>query len=238
MTQSIRRANRRERIVFDGTGEFLTTVRARVHETLRGQALGGDPRLHRKAVLIAFWFLGSFALMLSVKSAWLQVAFCFSYGLAACAVGFNIFHDANHGAISQNSRANLVIAMLASTVLGASRYLWNYKHNFLHHRLTNIYTWDDDLETRGFFRLSPRQLWKPRYYGQHLFVIPLYAINAIELVFVKDWIQYFTLRINQFQHIPAMSKSEKVEFWVGKIVYLAVFVALPFAILPAERVLG
>jgi linoleoyl-CoA desaturase len=211
------------------------TVRARVHDALGARAPGSDPRLQRKVALIVAWFLGSFALMLSVKSAWLQIMLCFSYGLAASAVGFNIFHDANHGAISSNRRVNQTVAVLASAVLGASRYLWNYKHNVLHHRLTNIHTWDDDLETRGFLRLTPHQRWKQRYKGQHLFVILLYAINAFELVFVKDWIQYFTLRINQHQRIPAMSTAEKVEFWVGKAFYLAVFVALPFAILPVER---
>jgi linoleoyl-CoA desaturase len=125
--------------------------------------------------------------------------------------------------------------VLASTVLGASRYLWNYKHNVLHHRLTNIHTWDDDLETRGFLRLTPQERWKPRYYGQHLFVAVLYAVNAFEMVFVKDFVQYFSLRINPHQGIPPLSNAEKVEFWAAKALYLAVFVALPFAILPAER---
>jgi len=202
----------RERVVFDGTGEFLNTLRVRVHETLDGRPPGGDPRLLRKAALITVWFAGSFILLLSVKSGWLQLLLCFSYGLAASALGFNVFHDANHGAISQSRRVNLSVAVLVSAVLGASRYLWNYKHNVLHHRLTNIHTWDDDLETRGFLRLTPRQHWKRRYHGQHLFVFILYAINAVELVFVKDFVQYFTLRINSHQRIPALSTAEKVEF--------------------------
>lgn len=227
---------RPERVVFDGRGEFLKTVRARVQDALAGRAPGADPRLQRKAALIAVWFLGSFALMLSVKSVWLQLVLCFSYALAASAVGFNIFHDANHGAMSSNRRINAMVAVLASAVLGASRYLWNFKHNVLHHRLTNIHTWDDDLETRGFLRLTPQQGWKPRYNGQHLFVVILYAVNAFELVFIKDWVQYFTLRINEHQRIPPMSAAEKMEFWLGKAFYLAVFVALPFAILPAAHV--
>lgn len=224
------------RVVFDGSGEFLQTVRARVNAALTGRAATGDPRLVRKAALILLWFLGSFVLLLSVKSGWLQLIFCVSYGLAASALGFNIFHDANHGAMSSDHRVNLAWARLASTVLGASRYLWNYKHNVLHHRHTNIHTWDDDLETRGFLRLTPKQHWKQRYHGQHWFVFPLYAINAIEMVFVKDFVQYFTLRINPHQRIPAMSGMDKREFWIAKAVYLAVFVALPFAVLPAGRV--
>jgi len=227
---------RPERVVFDGTGEFLKTVRARVQDVLGGHAPRGDPRLLRKAAFVTVWFLGSFALLLSVNSAWLQLVFCFSCGLAASAVGFNIFHDANHGAMSSNQRVNFIIAVLASAVLGASRYLWNYKHNVLHHRFTNIHTWDDDLETRGFLRLTPRQSWKPRYNRQHLFVFVLYAVNALELVFVKDFIQYFTLRINPHQRIPAMSNAEKTEFWAVKAFYIAVFVALPFVIFPVEHV--
>jgi len=129
-------------------------------------------------------------------------------------------------------RGNLVIGILASTVLGASRYLWNFKHQVLHHRFTNIQGWDDDLETRGFLRLSPRQAWKPRYRGQHVFVFVLYAINAIEMVFVKDWVQFFTLRINPYQRIPAMTGAQKLEFVLSKLVYLAIFVALPFLLLP------
>ena len=227
-----------ERVVFDGRGDFLKTVRARVQDALADHAPGADPRLQRKAAFIAVWFLGSFVLFLTAKSLWLQLLCCFSYGLAASAVGFNIFHDANHGAMSSNRRINTMVAVLASTVLGASRYFWNFKHNVLHHRLTNIHTWDDDLETRGFLRLTFEQNWKPRYHGQHLFVVFLYAVNAIELVFVKDWVQYFTLRINEHQRIPPMSGREKAEFWLGKAFYLAVFVALPFAVLPASHVIA
>ena len=203
------------RVVFDGSGEFLQTVRARVRDSLGGHAPTGDPRLLRKAALVMAWFLGSFVLMLASKSGWLQLMLCVSYGLAASAVGFNIFHDANHGAMSSHCRVNLAWAMLASTVLGPSRYLWNYKHNVLHHRNTNIHTWDDDLETRGFLRLSPRQHWKWRYRGQQWFVFPLYAVNAVEMVFVKDFVQYFQLRINPHQRIPAMSGAEKTEFWIA-----------------------
>src|SRR5690606_10548119 len=143
-----------ERIAFDAEGDFLRTVRARVQDALQGCAPRGHPRQLRKAAFIAIWFLVSFALMLAAGPLWLELVLAASWGLAASAVGFNIFHDANHGAMLPGSRANLVIAIAASTVLGASRYLWNFKHQVLHHRYTNIQGWDDDLETRGFLRLS------------------------------------------------------------------------------------
>ena len=162
------------------------------------------------------WFLGSFVLLLSVRSGWLQLFLCFPMGWRPAPSASASPRRQPWRDVSCDRRINLAIAVTASAVLGASRYLWNYKHNVLHHRLTNIHTWDDDLETRGFLRLSPEQGWKRRYHGQHLFVILLYAINAIELVFIKDFVQYFTLRINPHQRIPAMSAADKAEFWATK----------------------
>jgi linoleoyl-CoA desaturase len=237
LEMSVKKA-RQERVAFDGSGEFLRTVRARVQTSLEGQAPEGDRRLQLKAGITVFWYLASFFLLLSVNSAWLQLVLCISYGLAASAVGFNVFHDANHGALSSNRRLNFSVAVLTSAMLGPSRYLWNFKHNVLHHRNTNIHTWDDDLETRGFLRLTPEQQWKWRYRGQHLFVFALYAISAFEMVFVKDFVQFFSLRINQHQRIPALSVSEKIEFWLAKALYFTIFVGLPFALLPAGRVVA
>jgi linoleoyl-CoA desaturase len=226
------------RVTFDGAGDFLKTVRARVNDALAARARGGNTGIQRKAAFVAVWFAASFVLMLTVKSGWLQLALCFSYALAASAVGFNIFHDANHGTLTSSARRNAVIGAIASTVLGPSRYLWNYKHNILHHRFTNVHNWDDDLETRGFLRLSPNQPWKARYRGQHVFVFALYAINAVEMVFVKDFVQYFTLRMNDHQRIPAMSGADKFEFWICKAIYFSVFIGLPVALLPISHVIA
>lgn len=227
--------NRSAYLTFDGAGTFLPAVRGQVNDALAPHLQKGNPAFWRKFIIVTGWFLASFVLMLNAKFLWWQLAFALSYGLAASAVGFNIFHDANHGSISSNRRVNAAVAVLCSMMLGPSRYLWSYKHHVLHHRYTNIQGWDDDLETRGFLRLSPHQPWKPRFVGQHLFVWALYAINAIEMVFVKDFAQYFTLRMNRYQKIPAPSPAEKCEFWASKAAYLAIFVGLPLAMLPFER---
>ena len=79
--------NASDRVSFEGDGEFLRTVRSRVHAALGGQQAAGDRRLQRKAALILVWFFGSFVLLLSATSFWLQMALWFSYGLAAIATG-------------------------------------------------------------------------------------------------------------------------------------------------------
>ncbi len=222
-------------VVFEGSGLYLRTVRERVNERLANRHAAGCARIQRKAVLIVLAFLLSYAALLSAHSIWLQLPLAVVYGLAACAIGLNIFHDANHGSLSADPRVNKLAAIASSTALGASRYLWIYKHHVLHHRFTNIYRWDDDLEPRGWLRFTPSQSWERRYYGQQFYFVFLYLFNTIEWFFIKDFVQFFTLRMSPHRTIPAMSPVEKCEFWASKLTYFALFVALPFAVMPAWR---
>ena len=224
------------RLVFRPRGEFLTTLRARIDEHFFGRSKTDDARLQRKAAFIAVWFLSSYVLLLTVSSDWLQLLLCVSYALAASALGFNVFHDANHGSFSSSKRRNLLISRLTCMVLGPSRYLWRHKHHVLHHVYTNVYQWDDDIETRGHLRMSPRQPWQRKFRNQHLFFFALYGFNTLEWFFSKNFIQYFTLRINPYMAIPAFSRRDKIEFWLTAAFYFAFFVALPFALLPAWKV--
>ena len=223
--------------VFKESGEFLSVVRTRVDSHFGGRSRRGDPRLYRKAAMIGVWFVGSYCFLLAARVAWLQILLCISYALAACGLGFNVFHDAVHGAFSPNRRLNTFLGWLMSTVLGPGRYLWWYKHNILHHSFTNIFKLDDDLETRGHLRLSPRQPWRPKFRYQQLFFVFLYALNTLEWIFVKDFVQYFTQRMNPYQPIQ-MTRKLKREFLISKLVYVAVFVLLPFVVLPPLRVVA
>jgi linoleoyl-CoA desaturase len=113
--------------------------------------------------------------------------------------------------------------------------LWLQKHNVFHHVFTNVFEWDDDLESRGHLRLSPRQPWRARFRNQHRFFLFFYSLSTIEWFFVKDFAQYFRLRMTH-RSIPRMSLGEKVEFWVCKLLYITLFVAVPFLFLPPVRV--
>jgi linoleoyl-CoA desaturase len=225
------------RIVFAGSGEFAKTVRARVDAHFGDQARRSHPRHMSKAFFIACWFVASYVLLLTVESTWAQILLCFSFALAASAVGFNIFHEAIHGSLSSSARVNLAVSWMSCMVLGVGRYFWWYKHNIIHHRFTNIFEWDDDIETRGHLRLSPQQPWEAKFKNQHRFFVVLYCFHTLEWLFAKDFVQYFTLRLNPYQPIPPMSRHQKLEFWACKAFYVAVFVALPFALLPVWKVL-
>src|SRR5262245_26002142 len=93
-------------VVFTGSNDFLKTLRTRADAYFAGRSRRGDPRLYRKAAVVGVWFTGSYVLLLTTSSVWVQLVLCLSYALAACALGFNVFHDANHGSFSPNARVN------------------------------------------------------------------------------------------------------------------------------------
>jgi linoleoyl-CoA desaturase len=221
-----------QKVLYKGSPRFYRVLRARIDEYFAGRNRRDDPRLYCKAVIVLSWFVISFGLLLGSSHAGLQVLLCLSTALAACAIGLNIFHDSIHQSFSANPTINLFLARSACAVLGVSRYFWQYKHNVLHHRFTNVFQWDDDLETRGCLRMSPRQPWDKKFKHQHVYCWFLYALATIEWIFMKDFVHYFTMRINQYQPYPPMSSKEKIEFWVSKGGYGSLFVLMPFFFQP------
>ena len=225
--------------VYRGETSFLAAARERVNSHLTHGVMRRYIRFYGKAVVICVWFFASYVLLLTISDSAVRLALCVSLGLAACAAGANIFHEAIHGSFSRSRKVNTIVSVLISTVLGASRYMWWYKHQVLHHRFTNIFRWDDDLETRGWLRLSHQQPWSSIYRYQHWYFPVLYGLATLEWAFIKDFVWYFTMRINPYQRIPKMSRTQHVEFWVSKCSNFALFIALPlFFASPLHVVLG
>lgn len=49
------------------------------------------------------------------------------YGLSQAAIGLNVQHDANHGAVSKNHRINDILG-LGADFIGGSKWLWIQQH--------------------------------------------------------------------------------------------------------------
>ncbi|MDB5433719.1 MAG: acyl-CoA desaturase [Caulobacter sp.] len=223
--------------VFPAEDHFIRLVRQRVRATISGE-LRGDPRLHRKALVLAAWFLASYACALAAPNAVLFLAATLSWSLAACAVAFGVFHDANHGGFSLSPRVNLVVSRACCLALGVGRHFWCFKHLVLHHHGPNVSRWDDDVEARGWLRLSPHQPGHRRFRGQHFYFLPLYALNSTEWIFIKDFAQWATGRINEHRTIPSMAAGERLEFFACKLGYVLLFVIPPFVLQPPLLALG
>lgn len=180
-----------------------------------------------KALVMFVWALGSYISLYFVDEAWGLIVLCLVSGVGHTALGFNVFHDAIHGSLSHHKSINRFFAFLTCSLLGVSHYLWRFKHNYLHHQFTNVEAWDDDLETRDALKLSPKQKSLARYRYQHFYAPLVYSLTSLEWVFLKDFIQYFTLKINQYQKIPPLKLIDHFEFWISKAIYFTFYVALP-----------
>jgi linoleoyl-CoA desaturase len=119
-----------------------------------------SPRMYAKTGVLLLWFGASYALLVFAATTWWQGALLsVSLGLAMAGIGCSIQHDANHGAYSSRGGINRLMGFTLD-MLGASSYLWRFKHNVLHHTYTNLAGADDDIEFAPFARLAPAQ---PRY---------------------------------------------------------------------------
>lgn len=191
----------------------------------------GDPRLQFKAATILIWFGLSYAALLWAPSLSAALLVALSLALAASALGFCVFHDANHGTLFQRASWNLRAARLCSVLLGPSRHFWVHKHQGMHHRQPNVLGWDDDLETRGLLRLSPARAWEARFLRQELKAVLYYSLNTLEWLFWKDFLCMARGRLNEW-HVVKLNRSHRIELVVCKGLYLVLFVAPPFVALP------
>lgn len=200
-------------------------------EASRGRRSVGDPRLQRKAAVIVLWFALSYGALLVAPTFAAVMLAALSLAFAASALGFGVFHDANHGTLFQRPASNLRAARFCSVLLGPSRHFWVHKHQGLHHRQPNVFGWDDDLETRGRLRLSPACAWEPRYRRQELKALLYYGLNTAEWLFWKDLRCLVGGRLNKW-HAVELGKRERAELLLSKGSYVLLFVLPPFFLLP------
>jgi linoleoyl-CoA desaturase len=200
-------------------------------EAAKGRPSIGDPRLKRKAAIIVLWFGLSYGTLLFAQTFPAALLAAFSLALAASALGFSVFHDANHGTLFRRPSSNLQAARFCSVLLGPSRHFWVHKHQGLHHRQPNVFGWDDDLETRGRLRLSPSCAWEPRFYRQELKAVLYYGLNTVEWLFWKDFRCLLGGRLNKW-HAFELNRYHRTELLACKVLYLSFFVATPFLVLP------
>ena len=97
--------------------------------------------------------------------------------IALTAAATCVFHDANHASFSTSRSVNR-LAGYTGDLLGASSWIWRFKHNNLHHGNTNMVGIDADIDQAPFARLTP----EPAVAA----VAPLPALLHVGVVRVPD----------------------------------------------------
>jgi linoleoyl-CoA desaturase len=148
-----------------------------------------------------------------------------SLGLAMAAVGFNIQHDGGHHACSTRPWVNRLMA-LTMDLVGASSYVWRWKHGVLHHTYVNITGHDDDVNLGPLARLTPHQRRLPFHRFQHWYLWPLYGLFTIKWEFYDDFRDVLTGRLGPLR-FPRPRGWDLVAFLGGKAVFFALALAVP-----------
>jgi len=217
------------RVRFPRDDGFHAAVRRRAaaHLQATGRARWGGAAMHAKTAAILGWFAGSYGLLLSwgSSSAGLAVALTVSLALATAGIGFSIMHDANHGAYSRSPRVNRAWG-LALDLVGASSYLWRFKHNVHHHTYANVDGMDADIDAAPFLRLAPSQRRRAFHRWQPLYAWPLYGVLGLKWWFVDDLVDLVRGRIGRHP-FPRPRGLELAAVVAGKAVFLTWAVAVP-----------
>jgi linoleoyl-CoA desaturase len=217
---------------------FRKTLNERVNTYLRDNHLPARdvPAMYLKTVVALAWWLGTYLLlMLGHFSPLINVVLCMAWGMAIASVGFNVMHDANHGGYSNHPRINKLMS-LSAEMLGMSGFRWRVKHNVWHHTYTNIAGFDDDVETYGLMRLSPRLPWKPLYRGQAWYFPVIYSLIGFDFI-LRDFMMVLIGKSDALHVYPRMNAADKVTFWVGKLYFFVIMFALPLLVFPWWQVL-
>jgi len=163
---------------------FRKTLNKRVNAYLRDNHI--PERICRlmyvkTAVALAWWLAAYLLLLLGHFPPLVTLVLCFVWAMAIASVGFNVMHDANHGGYSDHPLLTRLIS-LSAEMLGMSGFRWRTKHNVWHHTYTNIAGFDDDVETYGTMRLTPRAPWKPLYKLQAWYFPVVYSMIGFDFI--------------------------------------------------------
>lgn len=218
---------------FERQSPFGRDVKLRVQAYFaeRGLSPYATSGLWLTAAAIMVWWVTAWALLVFWASSWVTaIPLAIAVGLGMVGVGFCIQHDGGHRAWSKRSGINRMMAY-SLDLLGGSSYVWDYKHDKLHHTYTNIDGFDDDIDTGGLLRLSPGQPHAFYHRLQPLYAWALYAVMAIKWQLWDDYLNVIFGRIGD-NPIPRPRGWELVGFIFGKAFTLSWAVVIPLLVRP------
>jgi linoleoyl-CoA desaturase len=218
--------------------EFQTALRRRADDYFRrtGRPRRGNRQIYLKAaILLTCFFLSCLALVFVAQNLWQALMPAVLLALSVTGIGFNIMHDGGHYAFSEHRWVNRLAAMTLD-LIGASSYVWHWKHAIFHHNYVNITGHDPDIDLGIYARFTPHQkrLWFHRW--QHLYMWVLYALVVVKFHLYSDFHHVIVGRIHT--HAMPRPKGWSLATFVGwKTLFFVLAFGLPLFYHPIPAVL-
>ena len=207
---------------------FHTELKEKISDYFKevGRSTTGNYQLFIKAVILMVSFaLVYIHLVFFTPPVLWQIFESILLGGLVAAIGFNVMHDGAHGSFSKYKWLNN-LAAFSLNILGGNSFMWNMKHNVIHHAYTNVDGVDDDIDIQPWLRMSKTQKRYKLHKYQHLYFWILYSLLYVFWIFVLDYQKYFKGRVGNMP-VKKMKLSDHFVFWGFKAVHLFIFILLP-----------
>lgn len=205
---------------------FYTDLKERISAYFEDKSHTGNFQLFLKAAVLSTGLAAVYIhLFFFTPSLIWQVVESILMGGLIASIGFNVMHDGAHGSFSKHKWVN-EFAAFSLNILGGNNFMWNIKHNMIHHAYTNVDGLDDDIDIQPWLRMSSTQKKHRMHQYQHLYFWILYALLYILWIFILDYQKYFKKRIGMMP-LKKMEAKEHLIFWGSKLLHLLIFIGLP-----------
>ncbi|RYF85713.1 MAG: acyl-CoA desaturase, partial [Chitinophagaceae bacterium] len=212
---------------------FLPTLKERVDHFFdeRQVSRHANPFMIFKTVLFLSIAVSLYVVIItSVLPLFMQLIAGILLGMTMAFIGFNICHDALHGAYSSNKKVNKALGFIFN-IIGANTYVWNLTHNIVHHSYTNIIDHDEDIEIApGLIRVNESDKINKLQRYQHIYAFFLYSLTMLSWIFRKDYLKFFKKNIGN-SHVNKHPGAEYVKLFLYKAIYYALFIVLPLLLM-------
>ncbi len=224
----VRQEQLRPRLKFNGNLEFQIALHRSVDDYFlrTGRPKRDNWQIYLKAaILLSFYFSSYIVLVFFARSLWQGLTCAVVLALSMTGIGFNIMHDGGHYSFSEHRWVNKLAAMTLD-LIGASSYVWHWKHAMYHHNYVNIVGYDPDIDLSKFARFAPHQkrLWFHRW--QHLYIWALYALLTAKFHLYSDFYHLISGRVHTHP-MPRPKDWNLVTFIGGKVFFFAMAFVLP-----------
>ncbi|MEY2552153.1 MAG: linoleoyl-CoA desaturase, partial [Ilumatobacteraceae bacterium] len=170
--------------------------------------------------IIAALAVGSYwTLVVVPTSVIVKLLSAFALALALTAAATSVFHDANHSSFSTSRLVNR-LAGYTGDLLGASSWIWRFKHNNLHHGSPNVVGVDADIDQAPFARLAPDQPWRPWHRYQHLYMWVLYGFLTLQWFLISDFVDLRNHGIGRQRFARQPRRRDVALLALGKAIHL------------------
>lgn len=222
-----------KRIEFVGNNEehkqFLASIRSSVNDYFKesGVSKKGNSSMRFKTATMLFCYFAPFIVLLTVQlPIWLALLAVILMGIGEAGIGMSVMHDAAHGAYSKKHWVNRLVSS-SMYLLGSTTFNWKIQHNILHHTYTNIYGFDQDIDTKAVIRLCDHAPLKRFHRFQHIYAFFLYGLLTLSKL-ITDFSQLIEFTKEGFTRRQQTNPTlEMTKLLLSKALYFLIIIVLP-----------